>query len=602
MFNVNHYFKATKYPNDSRVEQMGTFLVGEAKTWYMNMVAPDPDKWTIEEIGTALFDNFFPARIRSKFRRDFETAEQGERNFKPFCQHVKNLANRLPDITQRQIILRIWNGSNQYLRNKWNESGYDPELSTLEELEITGERFEIAENNRKYDNASRNRLSFYRNTNYNSYRGNITSLGARAVNPPKMQPNQINNSQNRMRTPLPDKEQKRQAFQNRKQLPQRQQQPKRDFSSKSFARVTTSSPGGKLANVQSNKTKDKLNELRAAGKCFICEETGHLSRDCIKKPTVKPPKISNNNVQIRFEELEQDVENAIEINMADIDFHDDNDNNSNKEELEGWRETALREFIESSTFWYGDNFEHVSMKDLMKIINEDDEMSVIEKIKLIKWHRRDRALRYWRELPGYHDFAADLTDSEDGKNIVLQTNDWIFETDDEENDQPISNDDEKDENSVQENQSVREVDSDDESVYYSAQENHLLRPLEQNEATLTERDTLMHIRNPEDKNREVHQCMIELLENDQHKEWCIECYKKLVPILKQIIPPELTVITDTYDDLRFTVQSLDNGQMIMMNDIIGEQYYEDLHPLTIDRRELESPTFDMQDIINRTEG
>src|SRR6201999_403695 len=88
MFNTNHYFKATKYPVGSRAEQMGQFLTGDAKTWYMNVVAPDPSKWSVEQIGKELFDNFFPPRIRTQFRREFETARQGDKTFKLFVQHV----------------------------------------------------------------------------------------------------------------------------------------------------------------------------------------------------------------------------------------------------------------------------------------------------------------------------------------------------------------------------------------------------------------------------------------------------------------------------------------------------------------------------------
>jgi hypothetical protein len=70
---------------------MGQFLTGDVKTWFMAHVAPDLSKWTVEEIGKALFDTFLPLRIRSQLCKDFKTARQGEKNFKLFVQHVKNL-------------------------------------------------------------------------------------------------------------------------------------------------------------------------------------------------------------------------------------------------------------------------------------------------------------------------------------------------------------------------------------------------------------------------------------------------------------------------------------------------------------------------------
>jgi hypothetical protein len=82
-------------------------------------------------------------------------ARQGDKSFKMFMQHVKNLANWIPDISKRQIIIRIWNGSHQYLRDKQNEGGYDPEILELEDIEITEECFEIAENNKRFDQSNR---------------------------------------------------------------------------------------------------------------------------------------------------------------------------------------------------------------------------------------------------------------------------------------------------------------------------------------------------------------------------------------------------------------------------------------------------------------
>jgi hypothetical protein len=46
---------------------MGQFLTGDAKTWFMTNIAPNPNEWTVEWIGRELFDTFFPPRIRSQF-------------------------------------------------------------------------------------------------------------------------------------------------------------------------------------------------------------------------------------------------------------------------------------------------------------------------------------------------------------------------------------------------------------------------------------------------------------------------------------------------------------------------------------------------------
>jgi hypothetical protein len=42
---------------------------------------------------------------------------------------------------------------------------------------------------------------------------------------------------------------------------------------------------------------------------------GHLSRDCKKKQTVRPPRIVSHNVQFDFDVLEKNVDEAVEVEV-----------------------------------------------------------------------------------------------------------------------------------------------------------------------------------------------------------------------------------------------------------------------------------------------
>jgi hypothetical protein len=174
-----------RYPIDLRASQMSSFLSGEAREWY---IAPNVEDWTVEKIGTALFDFFFSTQLRGMFRKEFNEAKQEGKIFKHFVQGVKNLAVRVPDVNERHIIIRIWFGANGYLRQKWSDIGLDPELSSLEEIEITGERFEISAGNSKALNGVRTRMPFNRGRSMNVYRGNVprfpyNRLSSQAVTP-----------------------------------------------------------------------------------------------------------------------------------------------------------------------------------------------------------------------------------------------------------------------------------------------------------------------------------------------------------------------------------------------------------------------------------
>ena len=52
----------------------------------------------------------------------------------------------------------------------------------------------------------------------------------------------------------------------------------------------------------------KLDELRAKGKCFNCEQMGHEQCNCPKLQSMKPPKQTVNTGSIYFAKMEKLVE------------------------------------------------------------------------------------------------------------------------------------------------------------------------------------------------------------------------------------------------------------------------------------------------------
>ncbi|KAI0070539.1 hypothetical protein K474DRAFT_1669982 [Panus rudis PR-1116 ss-1] len=103
---------------------------------------------------------------------------------------------------------------------------------------------------------------------------------------------------------------------------------------------------GSAREKLSEKEKE---ELQAAGKCFICKEAGHMSRNCPKGSTVrsdkrgKPPGITSYNMEPTFNDAEDlrvlaessahisdtdsSSETELEVNMLEVGdvFEDDLD-------------------------------------------------------------------------------------------------------------------------------------------------------------------------------------------------------------------------------------------------------------------------------------
>jgi hypothetical protein len=61
-----------------------------------------------------------------------------------YWRDLEELANSVGRISSHDLAIRFWQGADKYLRVKWAENGFDPELSSLDELEGTAKQYECA--------------------------------------------------------------------------------------------------------------------------------------------------------------------------------------------------------------------------------------------------------------------------------------------------------------------------------------------------------------------------------------------------------------------------------------------------------------------------
>lgn len=79
----------------------------------MDHIAPDPDTWTMPQLGEALFQYCFPDDLRHQMRIKFNNLTQDRRKLVDFVQELRSLAHKIPNIDERQVALRLWDGADQ---------------------------------------------------------------------------------------------------------------------------------------------------------------------------------------------------------------------------------------------------------------------------------------------------------------------------------------------------------------------------------------------------------------------------------------------------------------------------------------------------------
>ncbi|KAG8695605.1 hypothetical protein FRC09_009059, partial [Ceratobasidium sp. 395] len=264
-YETEQWLKESGLKKKKAVRYVGTFLKGKAAQWYMDFVAPDPSAHTLDTIKIGLFSYCFPPDLKAQLQREFKQARQGELKFIDYMRQLRRLQRRIPDITDRQICVKLWDTVQAYLKIKWIEAGIDAESADLEIMRESAERFEAAEEVRQRARAAETapaKISFRQNAKYPVYK-NPPYQSPR----PQYTPNAGHASSSQQQQSKPNYASKNPPGPPKPQNRQRNQKPRQGSSKMS---------------------REERNELRAANKCFSCKEVGHTVKDCPSRTTAKP--------------------------------------------------------------------------------------------------------------------------------------------------------------------------------------------------------------------------------------------------------------------------------------------------------------------------
>ncbi|QRV77540.1 Pol polyprotein/retrotransposon [Ceratobasidium sp. AG-Ba] len=144
-YETDQWWQDSGLSDRKAVSKFGSHCSGKAANWYMDEVAPNPKKWTMDTLKVGLFNHCFPHNMKNELRREYNSAWQHNLRFLDYVRLLKRYQRRIPDIRDRDICLKLWDTVQDYIHDKWLENGINPETTSLDEMCESAGRYEAAE-------------------------------------------------------------------------------------------------------------------------------------------------------------------------------------------------------------------------------------------------------------------------------------------------------------------------------------------------------------------------------------------------------------------------------------------------------------------------
>ena len=311
--------ESSAYLEDSGISRkrqcfaLSYFLTDKAYDFYQQKVSMTEEKWTLEEFYTELFNFCFPINYRMEMRKKLDRLFQKEKSVNEYAFELEEIFNMIGGYSKRDKVIKLWNGFRRPIQAAlWNDK-LNPEISSWRKVLVAAEIIEIAEkvnSPSKEDNMdlysesgsvvpSNNRKK-YREKSKEYSKDSSRGGSNHASGNPSMSPTawEDSNHSNQWHT---SRDTHSQLSRGRGSHPRFGSTPRHEFIKKEPVDYGLSE-------------KEKAARL-ATGRCFRCNGTGHISRDCPEENSVKhsgskPPSAYNFNMEIIGENVPFDSNSA----------------------------------------------------------------------------------------------------------------------------------------------------------------------------------------------------------------------------------------------------------------------------------------------------
>ena len=303
------YIRDRKVKGQHRIFLLSHYLTDKAYDFYTQKVANNEADWTLSRFYDELFNFCFPIDYRMQIRRYLNRCHQNDKTVTEYVHELTELFNMIGDVSERDQVLKFWNGSRTVIQKGLWRDNLNPEVSSWSSVVAQAEIIEISENvadrrDRRLGSSSQNANSYQSNGGgSNRSKNKYTDRSVRSVSfdQKSSTPSRLNRRQSSVHT-------------DNRSVSSRGRESSQASRGRSGYRGSSRmshSSGADNRSTPRITDKEKADRL-ATGQCFVCGGSDHFSRDCPTKKIVKssggkPPGTSSFNIEPSISESEADA-------------------------------------------------------------------------------------------------------------------------------------------------------------------------------------------------------------------------------------------------------------------------------------------------------